>query len=124
MPAWFKACQTLASFGVVFQFLTLGLLPLAARETDSVTMIVLACFTTWMMAICQTIVVVVFGVMIGLDRAWVPRYDLDVLGWSYGLAVISGFFAHFSGIAITVYALMRKYDLLANKDQPKRIPRI
>jgi len=76
------------------------------------------------MAICQTIVVVIFGVMIGLDRAWVPRYDLDVLGWSYGLAVLSGFFAHFSGISLTVYALMRKYDLLVNRDQPKRMPRI
>jgi len=124
MPAWFRACQTLATFGVVFQFLTLGLLPLAGRDTNNVRMILFACITTWMMAICQTIVVVVFGVMIGLDRAWVPRYDLDVLGWSYGLAVVSGFFAHFSGIAITVYALMRKYDLVTNRDEPKRMPRI
>lgn len=124
MPAWFKACQTLATFGVVFQFMTLILFPFAYSERDNVRMIVFTCITTWMMAICQTIVVVVFGVMIGLDRAWVPRYDLDVLGWSFGLAVVSGFFAYFCGISITVYALMRKYDLISHRDQPKRMPRI
>jgi len=124
MPAWFKACQTLATFGVVFQFATLVILPFACCQTSNVRIITLACFTTWMMAICQTIVVVIFGVMIGLDRAWVPRWDLAVLGWSYGLAVVSGFFAYFSGIAITVYCMMRKYDLLANRDPQKRLPRI
>jgi len=124
MPAWFKACQTLATFGVVFQFLTLITLPFGWRHLDNIRWLTISCFTIWMMAICQTIVVTVFGVMIGLDRAWVPRYDLDVLGWSFGLAVVSGFFAYFSGISITVYTLMRKYDLLTRRDQPKRMPRI
>jgi len=126
MPPWFKACQTLATFGVVFQMASLPLLALAGAQTNNVRMVSLACFTVWMMAICQTIVVVIFGVMIGEDRTWMPRYDLDNLGWSYGLSVVSGFFAHFSGIAITVFLFMRKYDLLMNNDQPlvKRTPKI
>ena len=53
----------------------------------------------------------IFGVMIGLDRAWLPRWDVNVLGWSYGLVVVSGFFSVFSFIAIVVYTLARKYDL-------------
>jgi hypothetical protein len=125
MPPWFTACQTLATFGVVFQFVSLGLLPFAGREVNNIFMIVAACFSVWMMAACQVVVVVIFGVMIGEDRTWMPRYDLDRLGWSYGLAVLSGFFSLFSGIALTTYMLMRKYDLLANRDQQtKRMPRI
>jgi hypothetical protein len=125
MPPWFRAVQTLATFGVVFQFVSLGLLPFAGREVNNIRMIVAASFSVWMMAACQVCVVVIFGVMIGEDRTWMPRYDLDRLGWSYGLAVLSGFFSLFSGIALTTYMLMRKYDLLANRDQPtKRMPRI
>jgi hypothetical protein len=126
MPPWFKAVQTLSVFGVVFQFISLGLLPLAAREANNIRLLVGACFTVWMMAACQTIVVVVFGVMIGEDRTWMPRYDLDRLDWSYGLAVLCGFFAHFSGIALTVYTLMRKYDIVTKRDAvpEKRMPRI
>jgi len=122
MPGWFRACQTMATFGMVFQFITIPLLVMAKRETNNVRMISLSCFTIWMMAICQTITVVIFGVMIGEDRTWVPRYDLDMLGWSYGLAVLGGFFAHFSGISITVYLLMRKYDIWANNDDPNKMP--
>jgi len=124
MPPWFTACQVLATFGVVFHFLVLGLFPFAGRDTDNVRVLIGTCFCVWMMAICQSIVVVIFGVMIGEDRTWMPRYDLDRLGWSYGLAVVCGFFSHFAGIALTVYTLMRKYDLLMNRDPPKRMPRL
>jgi len=124
LPPWFKACQTLATFGVVFQMLSVPLLVLARTDRSDTRFISAASFTVWMMAICQTITVVIFGVMIGEDRTWVPRYDLDMLGWSYGLSVVGGFFAHFSGIAITVYLLMRKYDLSLKPQEPKRMPKI
>jgi hypothetical protein len=124
MPPWFKAVQTIMTFGVLFQFLSLGLLPMAVREANNVRTLCLTCFSIWMMASCQTISVVIFGVMIGEDRTWMPRYDLDKLGWSYGLSVVSGFFSIFAGISLTTFTLMRKYELLANNGQQKRMPRI
>jgi len=125
MPPWFKACQTISTFGVLFQFLSIALMPMAARESNNVRTLCLTCFSVWMMAACQTITVVIFGVMIGEDRTWMPRYDLDRLGWSYGLSVVSGFFSIFAGISLTTFTLMRKYELLANNgQQTKRMPRI
>ena len=54
---------------------------------------------------------VIFGTMIGEDRTWMPRPDEDVLGWSFGLAVIAGFMSCFSCISIFTYTLMCKYEL-------------
>ena len=68
-------------------------------------------------AACISISVVVFAVMIGEDRTWMPRWDINVLGWSFGLACVAGFFSAFSCIGITVYTLTRKYELLP-KDDP------
>lgn len=80
-------------------------------------------------AMCISTSVTVFGVMIGLDRTWMPDWHTNVLGWSFGLAVIAGFFATFSFIAITVYTLMVKYEQAVNRavesqPQTKKVPMI
>ena len=125
MPPWFKACQTLATFGIVFQFFTLVLMPFAGIERSHVKVIMVTCFTCWMMFFCQCITVVIFGVMIGEDRTWMPGYHQDRLGWSYGLAVICGFFSIFSAISLMVYLSMRKYDIINHRSEPvKRLPKI
>jgi len=61
---------------------------------------------------CICTSVTIFGVMIGLDRAWMPRWDSNVLGWSYGIVVVAGFFSAFSFIGTVVYTLTRKYEIL------------
>jgi hypothetical protein len=124
MPPWFIAVQTLMTFAVVFQFLTLGLYPLAGGDTNNTRILGITCFMNGMLSACLTTSVVIFGVMIGEDRTWMPRYDLDRLGWSYGLTVVSGFLSIFSVIAITTYTFMRKYELLPSDDPPKRAPMI
>jgi hypothetical protein len=68
-------------------------------------------------AACISTSVVIFGVMIGLDRTWMPRWDTNVLGWSYGVVVVAGFFSTFSFIAIVVYTLARKYEIAAAKNR-------
>jgi len=65
--------------------------------------------------------------MIGLDRTWMPDWHTNVLGWSFGLAVVAGFLATFSFIAIVVYTLMVKYEIAsARQRQPydKKAPMI
>jgi hypothetical protein len=117
MPPWFTAVQTLMTFAVVFEFLTLGIYPFAAADSDNTRTLTITCVITGCLSACLTMSVVIFGAMIGLDRSWMPRYDLDRLGWSFGLTVVSGFFALFSCIAITVYTFMRKYELLKDEDE-------
>jgi hypothetical protein len=124
MPPWFIAVQTMMTFAVVFEFLTLGLYPLAGADADNTRILGITCCLNGLLSACLTTSVVIFGVMIGEDRTWMPRYDVDRLGWSYGLAVVSGFMSIFSTIAITTYTLMRKYELLPSEDAPKRAPMI
>ena len=68
------------------------------------------CFL-FFLALCIGISLVIFGTMIGEDRTWMPLPDHDVLGWSYGLAVIAGFMSCFSCISIVNYTLVCKYYL-------------
>lgn len=80
-------------------------------------------------AACISTSVTVFGVMIGLDRTWMPDWHTNVLGWSYGLVVISGFLATFSFIAIVVYTLMVKYEIamgvaIERRSDTKKAPMI
>ena len=73
-------------------------------------------------ALLITISVIIFGVMIGLDRAWMPRWDQDQLGWSYGLVVLSGFFSWFSQIGLVAFNMMRRYELEDSQSMDSRIP--
>ncbi len=67
-------------------------------------------------AICIGIAVTVFAVMIGEDRTWMPRPDSDKPGWSFGVTVVGGFFAIFSCISMTIYTLVRKWEMLPDKN--------
>ncbi len=67
---------------------------------------------------------VVFAVQEGEDRTWMPRYDLDDLGWSFGLVVVSAFTAFFSLLAITVFTLMRKWERLPRDEWDYRSAKI
>ena len=60
---------------------------------------------------CLCISVVTFGVMVGEDRTWMPKPDEDRMGWSFGLAVLAGFFAAFSTISMFVYCVLRWYEI-------------
>ena len=49
--------------------------------------------------------------MVGEDRTWMPKPDEDRMGWSFGLAVLAGFFAAFSTISMAVYCVLRWYEI-------------
>lgn len=121
LPEWFIAIQTLMTFAIVSMFITLGVFPFAGRQTENTRMLSITCALTGFTTICIAISVVIFGVMVGEDRTWMPRPDIDKLGWSYGLVVVSGFLCAFSCISITVYTLMRKWELLPRDDEKARM---
>ena len=74
------------------------------------------CFFYPLTGACLTISVTTFAIMIGEDRTWMPRFDINTLSWSFGLAVVAGFLAVFSAICMAVYTLMKKYELLPRDD--------
>ncbi|ESO08285.1 hypothetical protein HELRODRAFT_195072 [Helobdella robusta] len=117
MPPWFKAVQTLMTLAVVLQFIFLPLLFIATADAKT-KMLKILCTINAFIASLITTSVVIFGVMVGLDRTWVPRWDQDELGWSYGLAVLSGFFSWFSLICLCVYTTMRSYELENKEKKP------
>lgn len=116
MPEWFISVQTLMTFALVFEFIGLVLFPLCLRDKENVRSEIITSINEGLMGACLTISVCVFAVMIGEDRTWMPRFDINVLGWSFGLAVTAGFLAVFACICMTVYTLMKKYELLPRDD--------
>jgi hypothetical protein len=120
LPSWFIAVQTLMTFAVVFEFLALALFPLSFADVDNVRNLTVTCVITGLITCCISTSVVIFGVMIGLDRTWMPGWHLNVLGWSYGLVVVAGFLSTFSFIGILVYTLMRKYELATRVEKRKQ----
>lgn len=117
LPPWFIAVQTLMTFAIVFQFAALAMFPLSFPTADNVRNLTITCIVTGLITACISTSVTIFGVMIGLDRAWMPHWEMNVMGWSYGLVVVSGFLSTFSFIAIMVYTLTRKYEIEWNKQQ-------
>lgn len=45
------------------------------------------------------IALIVFGVM-KEDRLWIPRPDMNLLSWSYGLCCMSGWFCLFASVCL------------------------
>ncbi|CAD5118784.1 DgyrCDS7463 [Dimorphilus gyrociliatus] len=117
MPSWFISVQSLMSFAVVFEILSVVVLIKVGKSTGHDKAPLIACGLTIINTFCIAVSVIVFGVMIGEDRTWMPRFDLDYLGWSFGLAVLSGFFSAFAAISICTYTLMLKYEALPKYDE-------
>jgi hypothetical protein len=116
LPPWFKSVQTLMTFAMVFEIAALVLIPSASGHREDAkretTVAVLLGLAGGLIAVTVT----VFGIMIGEDRTWMPRPDIDEPSWSFGLAVVSGFFAIFGTICMSVHTLMRKWELLPHDD--------
>lgn len=50
-------------------------------------------------ALITLIALIVFATM-KEDRRWIYRPDMNLLSWSYGMCVISGFFALFAAVCL------------------------
>lgn len=63
------------------------------------------------MAFCVTL----FGIKSDVDRQWFPRPDQNYLSWSFGLVVVSGFFAIFAAMCLLFDSLRIKWDMEKKK---------
>jgi hypothetical protein len=111
MPPWFVAVQTMMTFAVVLLVILFALMALSIGNLFGLR---LSSFLSVLQTCCLAISVTVFAVMIGVDRSWMPRWDLNMLSWSFGLVTTSAFFSAFESIAIVTYTVMFDY---ANRDR-------
>jgi len=51
-----------------------------------------------------------FGVQARTSRQWLPRPDQNYLSWSFGLAVVGGFFAVFSSMCLFTDSQRRRFE--------------
>lgn len=132
MPPWFIAVQTLMTFALVCEFLLLVLIPMSANQGRSNRIHSLSCCVAALQSACLGISVTVFACMVGEDRTWMPRFDLNEMGWSFAFAVVAGFLSVFELIAISVYTLTIKYENLPKDEEyhqtkpvmPNMMPRV
>lgn len=116
MPSWFVAVQTLMTMALVCEFVLLALIPMTASQGGRTRIHSLTCCVTALQTACLGIAVSVFAIMVGEDRTWMPRFDINEMGWSFAFAVIAGFLSAFECIAISVYTLTLKYEQLPKED--------
>lgn len=64
------------------------------------------------------ITVIVFGLAFYLDRQWLPNPYFNYLSWSYGLAVVSGFFSVFQSIAHVTYVMIIHQEM---REPPRQV---
>jgi len=123
MPSWFIGIQTLMTFALVCEFLLLGLIPMAAKQGRNTRIHSITCCVAAFQVACLAASVATFGIMVGEDRTWMPRFDLNKMGWSFAFAVVAGFLSVFELIAISVYTLTIKYENLPKEDDfPQPMP--
>ncbi|KAH3710097.1 uncharacterized protein LOC127857627 [Dreissena polymorpha] len=108
-PAWFLAVQVMMTLALILSLVTailclLGILNFCPDHRVSVAQLtnsILMFITGALLALAVTI----FGIKADTDRAWLPRPDQNYMSWSFGLAVVAGFFAIFSGMCLVIDSL-------------------
>ncbi|KAI8764534.1 hypothetical protein BgiMline_035630 [Biomphalaria glabrata] len=116
-PPWFVSVQVMVSASLLFIFLvtvalTLNTFKLFPKHLQY------ALLTGTGAAMLFTVVVifialVVFGVY-KEDRLWIPRPDMNLLSWSYGLCCVSGWLCLFAGVCLLLAGKEKK-----DEDRPK-----
>lgn len=95
-PPWFISVQVMVSAALLFIFLstvclTLYVFKLFPKHLEHAVLI----GNGGIQALCVVLILIsliVFG-HYKEDRRWMPRPDMNLLSWSYGLCVMSGFFS-------------------------------
>ncbi|XP_059170398.1 uncharacterized protein LOC131951943 [Physella acuta] len=109
-PPWFVSVQVMVSASLLFIFLVSVCLVLYGfRLFPKHIEFAVLLGTGAMMGFCVVVILIaliVFGVF-KEDRLWIPRPDMNLLSWSYGLCCMSGWFCLFASVCL----------LLAGKDK-------
>lgn len=108
-PTWFLAVQIMMTLNLVVSLVTsvlclLGILNFCPPHRASVAQLTNA-ILIFTAGLFITLSVIIFGVKSDIDRQWLSRPDQNYLSWSFGLAVVAGFLAIFSGMCLIVDSL-------------------
>jgi hypothetical protein len=116
MPWWFIITQIVFSFAFLFECLkiifeivilarvvsndepsnsSIGTVKFLSRFNIAVDVI---------FGILKSATVILFGIAAYYDRNWMPNYELNYLGWSYGLAICSCFMSIFACFPNSAFA--------------------
>ncbi|BFZ11414.1 hypothetical protein BsWGS_14452 [Bradybaena similaris] len=112
-PPWFISVQVMVSASLLIIFLisvtlTLNVFQLFPKHMDYAVYLGSAVG----MAVCTVtifIALIVFGVY-KEDRRWIPRPDMNLLSWSYGMCVMSGFFCLLSALSLYLAGKEKKKE--------------
>ncbi|CAG5118170.1 unnamed protein product [Candidula unifasciata] len=112
-PPWFISVQVMISASLLVIFLvsvtlTLNVFRLFPKQMDYAVYL----GTALGMAACALtilIALIVFGVY-KEDRRWVPRPDMNLLSWSYGMCVMAGWFSLFAAVCLYLAGKEKKTE--------------
>ncbi|KAI0207405.1 hypothetical protein LSAT2_007938 [Lamellibrachia satsuma] len=122
MPDWFIATQVIVTVCFVAQFIVCCIMlhlwlryryekhRYGGTRRPSLALTQTTLFLTVASAILMPMILVLFGIEVYTDILWMPNQELNYLSWSYGLAVVSGFFSVFASIALGNYTLIIRQE--------------
>ncbi|XP_076437555.1 uncharacterized protein LOC143276792 [Babylonia areolata] len=112
MPAWFRIIQTLCVVTVLLDLVAVILILLYLLDglrqrvyNRTGRMFMIDAILMLVSAFLVFLISLIFAEMSN-DSSWMPRPWMNYLSWSYGLCVLSGFFAAFGGMVLFILALI------------------
>lgn len=108
-PRWLLAVQIMMTLALILTLVTavlcvLGILNFCPPHRASVAQLTNS-ILMFSSAIFISLSVIIFGIKSDVDRTWLIRPDQNFLSWSFGLAVVAGFLAIFSGMCLLIDSL-------------------
>ncbi|KAL4131701.1 hypothetical protein QTP88_008977 [Uroleucon formosanum] len=95
---WFSACVLLTVFGLFYTTLYMYL----NRAYERYVQILFTAGILYIAAaVCGTIALIIFGID-GDSRVWMPHWEHNDIGWSYGVAVAGTIALYVSGILYVI----------------------
>ncbi|ESO85354.1 hypothetical protein LOTGIDRAFT_221390 [Lottia gigantea] len=118
-PPWLLAIQVLLTIVFMMQMITilfvvfyfLHVCPVAKEKNYVYATTGMNFVSGLVIAICT----IIFGVKAEVDRQWLPHPDSNFLSWSFGFAVLSGFFSLFGGMCLLVESLRLSVESQRNR---------
>ncbi|XP_064652425.1 uncharacterized protein LOC135503067 [Lineus longissimus] len=120
-PDWFISVQVLITLAFLLQMVNIGIASMNLLKCCSPEMGFTINLVCSLMSIGSGVLygigVLVFGVK-SEKREWMPRPDQNFLSWSFGFAILSGFFSTFAGL----FLLAAAKDVITKKRKAKKDP--
>lgn len=122
-PRWFLGVQVMETLVLIINMIVCVMLLMGRFERGISYREFSSQFVTSIMmflsALLTAISITIFGIKSDVDRQWFPRPDQNYLSWSFGLMVVSGFFAVFAAMCLLFDSLRIKWE----EDKQNRLQR-